>query len=143
MNDVLILAATFIAAVVASELLSGKNLQSVLGRVIICHVVAFAIAASATRIVPAAAVFVFWTGMFSLWFGLRSHIQSSILLRMLTRLRDRPATRAEILDWYNERFGRAHRVEGLVGAGLVTATGGVLAPTAKGRAVARIARLLR
>jgi len=143
MNALLALAAMFLTTIAVTELFRGDKLQSVIGRVIACHVVAFALAARAIATVPVAAVFVFWTGMFALWFGLRSHIESSILLRMLTRLRDRPATRSEILDWYNQRYGRAHRVDGLVRAGLVTAAGGVLAPTAKGRLVVRIARLLR
>jgi hypothetical protein len=143
MNDVLILAATFLAAIVLTELFRDGTLQSVLGRVLLCHIAGFAIAAWAARSVPVPALFVFWTGLFALWFGLRSHVESSILLRMLTRLRDRPATRAEILDWYNQRYGRAQRVDGLVRAGLATAAGGVLAPTAKGRAIARIARMLR
>ena len=143
MSDLLVIAAAFTAAIVVTELFVGGRLQTVPGRVIVCQVIAFALVVRATRTVPGAAVFVFWSGAFALWFGLRSHVESSILLRMLTWLRNRPATRDEILERYNERYGRAHRVDGLVHAGLVTAADGVLAPTAKGRLIVRIARLLR
>jgi hypothetical protein len=143
MTDLLVIAAVFTAAIVVTELLAGGKLQTVPGRVIVCQVIAFALVVRATRTVPMAAVFVFWTGAFALWFGLRSHVESSILLRMLTWLSDRPATRDEILEWYNARYGRAHRADGLVRAGLVTASDGVLTPTAKGRLIVRVAQLLR
>jgi hypothetical protein len=142
MNDLLVLAASFAAAVLVTEVLVREKLQSALGRVVAVHCLAFAVAAWATHTLPGTSAFVFWTGMFALWFGLRSHVESSILLRMLTSLRERPASREEILLRYNQLYGRAARVDELVRAGLVTRTPTGIAPTTKGRVVARTAVLL-
>ena len=142
MNDVLIFAAGFAAAIVATELVVRDKLQTGLARVLIVHVLASAAAALTARGLPLAAGFVFWSGMFALWFGVRSHIESSILLRLLTSLAVRPATRDELLQRYAALHGRSDRVDELIRGGLVRAGADGVTPTAKGRFVARVTRLL-
>ena len=57
---------------------------------------------------------IFWWGAFCSWFGCTSHIESSILLRMLYLLRQRPMTDADLLAEYAVHYGEALRSEQLV-----------------------------
>ncbi len=143
MKDLLVLGGGFVASACASEWFIGRKLQSALGRVLCLHVAAFIASLCFTETVGAAAAFVLWTGMFTAWFGIRSHVESSILLRMLHFLRDGHATRDEMLGRYDRHDGQAARIEELVRAGLIRRTSDGILPTRKGRFVARIAARLR
>ena len=44
---------------------------------------------------------IFWSGAFLTWFGVRSHIESSILLRMAYLLRGHPMQPGELLEEYD------------------------------------------
>jgi hypothetical protein len=86
---------------------------------------------------------VFWAGAFLSWFGIRSHLESSILLRMVYLLKQRPKTSAELLEEYERSYGSQQRVEELVRAGLLERRGEHLLVTPKGKLVLSVARLLR
>ena len=87
MTALLILCGGFLLTLAGCEWLRpiGK-LQSAVPRIGIIHVVGFAttamilLAGGLMRVVP---TLVFWSGATLAWFGLRSHLESSILLRMV------------------------------------------------------------
>jgi hypothetical protein len=79
-----------------------------------------------------AALTIFWCGAFVAWFGVRSHIESSILLKMLVLLRAAPLTDAELVAEYTTHGGRLARVEELRRGGFIARDGAVLHLTRKG-----------
>lgn len=136
-----------VAAVVASEVALGpRKIQTGLLRVIAVYgaiggglLLYFAL----VRRAEATSFALFWAGAFLSWFGVRSHIESSILLRMVYLLRRGPLAAARLLHEYEARYGAEQRLEELVRAGLAAkeAKGG-LRVTAKGRRIATVARWL-
>jgi hypothetical protein len=86
---------------------------------------------------------IFWGGSFLTWFGVRSHIESSILLRMLVFLRRQPMTEALLLAQYLSVYGEAMRLEELCRGGLAQRDRDRLSVTPKGKAVLRVVSTLR
>jgi len=86
---------------------------------------------------------VFWAGSFLTWFAARSHLESSILLRMLCILRDRPRSGNDLAAAYEAIYGPQHRLEELFRAGLLARAGPAIGLTAKGRWILWIASWLR
>jgi hypothetical protein len=86
---------------------------------------------------------VFWAGAFLSWFGVRSHIESSILLRMLYLLRKNPTTEATLLAAYEALGGEGKRREELARGGMMTMAGDRVVVTPKGRAILRVVSMLR
>jgi hypothetical protein len=147
MTALIILASGLVAVMAASEFaLNGTKLQTGLSRVLVVWAVVYLALAFVLRhydsvgIVPFT---LFWGGAFLSWFGIRSHIESSILLRMLVSLRQRPMTEAALLAEYNSRYGEAMRREELLRGGLVTTEGDRLRVSAKGRTILGIVTKLR
>jgi hypothetical protein len=143
MTDLFVLFGGFAASACAIELLVARKLHTAVGRVIAIHLIGLSAALYFMRTVDVAAALVCWSGLFVAWFGIRSHIESSILLRILYFLRGGPLTRDEILGCYDREYGRAIRIDDLVKAGLLSRRSHEIALTARGRAVARLAALLR
>jgi hypothetical protein len=85
----------------------------------------------------------FWSGAFLSWFGVRSHIENSILLRMLYLLRGKPLAEADVLAKYRSHYGEAMRVEELLRGGLTVKVGDVTSVAPKGKIILRIVALLR
>jgi len=137
----------FLAAVIASELaLLGTRVQTGLGRVMLVHVlvlVAVYWALSTTGEIGAITLLLFWTGASLSWFGVRSHIESSILLRMLFLLRQSSMKQEELLGEYESHYGESQRIEELLRAGLIQKTSGGMVPTNKGMWILRIVSLLK
>jgi hypothetical protein len=77
------------------------------------------------------------------WFGVRSHIESSILLRMLYSLRRRPMTETGLVDEYLSHYGEAARTEELLRGGLASRNGDRLSVTSKGKRILNIVSKLR
>ena len=146
MSEVLILTAGWVLAIIGSELvLRGMKLQTGLMRVLVVY---FLIGGAllvwlvgSGRIGPVACV-VFWSACFLSWFGVRSHLESSILLRMLFLLKKRPWTAQELLTEYDSHYGESARLEELVRAGLTQPGSGAPMLTSKGKAIVRIVSLL-
>lgn len=87
---------------------------------------------------------IFWSGAFLTWFGVRSHIESSILLRMAYLLRAHPMRPAELLDEYDKVYGADQRVEELFRAGLLARReSGAIEVTEKGCRVLAVAERFR
>ena len=143
MTDALIVFGLFLGTTAASELLIANRLQSAFGRIVTAHAVGLALALALVRRVEPGAVVVFWIGMSTVWFGMRSHLESSILLQVLAALRDGPSARSAILARCLHDYGPEARAGELVRGGFLQATSHGLEPTRKGRLVARIAPLLR
>jgi hypothetical protein len=85
---------------------------------------------------------VFWAGAFLAWFGVRSHVESSILLRMLYLLRSEPLSGDQVVAAYEAQYGPQQRIDELLRGGLLERSGGGYRVTAKGqRIVAAVDRL--
>jgi hypothetical protein len=147
MKDILVLVSGFLIAMIATELsLKGTKVQTGFIKVILIH----GICAAATIVYLATirplnvlpAVF-FWSGAFFSWFGVRSHIESSILLRMLYLLRGNQMTATELLQSYESHYGKADRLEELFRGGLAERRNNEIVITPKGRLILRLVLLLK
>jgi hypothetical protein len=142
-----IVAASLLAVAVASELaLRGTKLQTGLGRILVVWVVIYlpaAVALVITGDVSPFAFTVFWGGAFLSWFGVRSHIESSILLRMVHLLRRGPMAQSMLVSEYLAECGQSARTEELLRGGLAVENAGQLAVTAKGRKILAVVEKLR
>jgi hypothetical protein len=133
--------------VVGSEFaLARAKLQTALGRVLLVWL-ASCLAATvwlgrdgSVGVVP---VTIFFGGAFLVWFGVRSHIESSILLRMLVLLRGRSLSDSRLVDEYNARYGESMRVAELCRGGLVETGVDGLQLTARGKTVLFLVSKLR
>ena len=137
----------FLLAVVFSELLlKGTKLQTGLAKVLIAHsavavlLVVYLIVTGKNLIVP---LLVFWSGAFLTWFGVRSHMESSILLRMLFLLRKGPLPEKRLLQEYESHYGQSQRMEELLRGGLLENTTSGIAVTQKGKFILRVVSLLK
>src|SRR5216110_1710512 len=117
MTAISLAAAAVVVPIIGSELaLGGTKLQTGITRALVAWIASYV--AAITWIVRGAdsglaACTIFWGGVFLLWFGVRSHIESSILLRMLFLLRQSPMTDGGLLDEYMARCGESARVSEL------------------------------
>jgi hypothetical protein len=132
---------------VASEIaLGSRKLQAGITRVLLVHMtvcflaIGALIACGEIRVMT---VTIFWAGAFLSWFAIRSHIESSILLRMIHLLEKQGETPERLIRDYESSYGTALRREELCRAGLVKKNNGQLTLTAKGRSIFRIVSLLR
>lgn len=147
MSHFQIVCLAFIASLVLCELvLRGTKLQTGLSKVIVVHffcwlgTLIYFVWKGGPGIV---AVTIFWAGAFLIWFGARSHIESSILLRMLYLLRKKADTPEALLSRYHSQYGEALRVEELVRGGLVARSGDRFEVTSKGQRILRIVDALK
>jgi hypothetical protein len=148
MIEASVAAAAVLAPAVGCELtLHGRKLQTGVARVVSVWAVGYAAAASWLLLEGRAglvAFAIFWCGAFLLWFGVRSHIESSILLRMVCLLRERPMTDAQLAAEYASRCGESMRLAELHRGGLVIVDeAGTARVTQKGRIVLLVASNLR
>ena len=149
MTPLLILGGGFLLTLAGCEWLrpAGK-LQSGLQRIGAIHVAgcattaAILVADGQMRLVP---VLVFWSGAALAWFGLRSHLESSILLRMIYMLLDRSLAVDDLVSQYHAHGGRAERQAELQRAGWlhVDSSNGDVALTPKGRRIVALVSRLR
>jgi hypothetical protein len=139
-------AAVVIPAIACEVALSGAKLQTAFNRVLgvwlVCYVgTTMWLAFHGWSGLAAATVF--WLGSFVLWFGVRSHIESSILLRMLFLLRRRPMTDAQLVDAYTSVYGESRRTTELCRGGFVGAACGRMRVTSKGKVILLLASKFR
>jgi hypothetical protein len=137
----------FVAAMILSEIvLKGAKLQTGLTKVLVVHfaVVAFLVV---HRIVNHRmdwlAVLIFWAGAFLTWFGVRSHMESSILLRMLFLLRKGAISQSRLIEDYLNHYGESQRLEELFRGGLLQRTASEIVVTPKGKFILRIVSILK
>jgi hypothetical protein len=125
-------------------LLRGRRAQSGLGALLALHVAVAAgwcLAAGRLLGAPALPIALLWAGAWLLWLGVRLHIESSILLRMVRLLRDAPLPAAELLTRCESQYGVAARLRELERGGFVRRDGERFALQARGRAVAALVGL--
>ena len=139
-------AAGLLAAAVACELsLRGMRIQSGFARAFVCFALiglTTAFSLDSINALPLASFVVLWIGGFLFWLGARSHVESSILLRMLYLLLSGARSHDELLDIYEEHYDLRTRVRELRAAGLV-ASGTPASLTATGKLVLALVRSLR
>ena len=139
MIDITVVLLVLATAMVLSEgALGGRKLQSglrrvlavwgVLGAMIMAH---FAAARGSGAFVFA----LFWAGAFLSWFGVRSHVESSILLRMVYLLRGKEMTGEQLLANYESLYGARQRLEELLHSGLAEQRPEGVCLTPKGRRI--------
>ena len=147
MTPVLVLIAGVVTAGIVSEyVLRGGRIQTRLLQVLGVHAVIglaallYLVLVCGTYLIPPA---IFWAGAFLTWFGVRSHIESSILLRMAYLLREGPMGESGLLARYESHYGGSRRLDELLRARLVEQTSTGMALTAKGAMIHRITSWLR
>lgn len=142
-----VVGAAFAAAILGSDLaLAGAKVQTRLARVILVYAAVGALLLLYlrwTHVAGTVAFSIYWGGAFLSWFGIRSHIESSILLRMLFLLKNGALSRAELLAAYERHYGAPQRVDELLRAGLLQPGPDGLAATRKGLFIAKAAAWLR
>ena len=147
MSSVLLIVGGFFFAILLSELmLKGTKLQTGLAKVLVAHsavsilLVLYFIVTGRNLFV---ALLVFWAGAFLTWFGVRSHMESSILLRMLFLLREGTLPEKRLLQEYESHYGQAQRMEELFRGGLLEKTESGIAVTPKGKFILRVVSFLK
>jgi hypothetical protein len=142
-----ILVVVLFAAMAGSEfVLRGTKLQTGLGRVLVTWAAVWIFSLYPLfryGAVDPIAFTLFWGGAFLSWFGVRSHIESSILLRMLHLLRRGPTSEPEILKAYLEHAGPNARIEELLRGGLARKVGATTIVTSKGKTILGVVARLR
>lgn len=146
MKSTLILFSGFMLAVLSSELvLKGTKLQTALLKVLGIHLfwlIAISICLNRFLQFSFVVVFLFWMGAFLSWFGVRSHLESSILLRMLFFVRKEPMTEQDLVLKYENHHSEASRLEELFRANLLERSSNGFQITSKGRWIATAASFL-
>ena len=139
--------AAFFACIILCELvLKGTKLQTALIKVFLVHglcwiaLLIFLLANNESGII---AMTIFWAGAFLTWFGIRSHIESSVLLRMLYLLRQQPVSSDQLLSQYHSHYGKELRIEELIRGGLLESGSSELNVSKKGNLILRIVQLLK
>jgi hypothetical protein len=135
----------FLLAVIGSDLvLNGAKVQTGLAKVLLVYASVGSVVLLYLRWVDGSLVAfaIFWGGGFLSWFGVHSHVESSILLRMLALLQQGRKTRGELLQEYEACCGQAQRLEELLRAGLVVEGAQAIELTPKGRLIVRAAAWL-
>jgi hypothetical protein len=140
-------AAAVLIPVIGSEFaLGGAKLQSRPARVLGVWVAGY-VAALSWLVLHAGSGFItltiFWGGAFLFWFGIRSHIESSILLRMLFLLRYGPTTDARLVEEYASLYGESKRLEELRRGRFIVQDCDGIRITPKGKAVLLVVSKLR
>jgi hypothetical protein len=140
-------AAAVLIPVIGSEFALGRaKLQSASARALAVWIVGYLAAACWLALHGGSGVIaftIFWGGTFLLWFGVRSHIESSILLRMLFLLRQRPMTDARLLETYASVYGESMRLDELCRGRFIVKQRDTMRITPKGKAVLRVVSKLR
>jgi hypothetical protein len=147
MMGLLVVAALLLAAMTASEMaLRGTKLQTGLARVLVVWAAVW-LAGLYPLLrygdVGPVVFTIFWGGAFLSWFGVRSHVESSILLRMLYLLRGKPMTEAQLLETYSSQYGEAMRIEELLRGRMAARNGEGMTVTPKGKAILQVVSRLR
>jgi len=147
MNDIAIVVVALIAAMWISELaLRGTKLQTGLVRVLAAWGSVYALTLGYTLLrsgISPIGFTILWGGAFLSWFGLRSHAESSILLRMLVMLRRGASSDEELVARYVSLYGETARIDELCRGGLAQKARGSFTVTAKGSTVLRVVSKLR
>jgi hypothetical protein len=146
MKSVFTLLGSFFLAILSSEfVLRGTKLQTVLLKVAGLHLFWFAAASFYliyTHQLSLVVLSIFWIGAFLSWFGVRSHLESSILLRMLFFTRSGPMSETDLLSKYESHHSEASRLEELFRANLLIRAPNGIRITAKGKWIAATADFL-
>jgi hypothetical protein len=141
------LGAALLVVLIGSELaLGGIKLQTGLSRALAAWTLVYLISVyplSRFGDIGFVAFTIFWGGAFLSWFGVRSHLESSILLRMLVLLRQRSLSERELVASYTALYGEAMRREELFRAGLAAMDGDRVVVSAKGRTILEVVAKLR
>ncbi len=139
--------AGFATAVFLSEVaLKGRKLQTGLAGVLLVHMVVAGLLLVyffATGRPVWDTLLIFWTGAFLTSFGVRSHMESSILLRILSFLRRRIVSESDLLQEYESHYGAAQRLEDLFLGGFLERGPGGAIITTKGKFILRVVSLLK
>jgi hypothetical protein len=117
----------FLIAIIISEAaVGGRKVHFAAATLVVVHGALCAIATVfATRdgTVSPVPVLFFWGGALLTWIGIRSHIENSILLRMLYFLRTSPnMTRSALSEAYDSHHGTELRLRELEDSGFINRT---------------------
>jgi len=142
----LVLGALFAVMVLSELVLGNTKLQTGLSRILVAWTLVYLAAIYFVVHYGNVGVLgftVFWGGAFLSWFGVRSHIESSILLRMLHLLRSGPRDEAGIVNAYMAIGGERVRLEELLKGGMAIREGDGFSVTPKGKTILGVVAKLR
>ncbi len=134
-----------VAAISAEMVMRGTKLQSGLIQILIVHIIVGAITLLFLSYYHNVRPFIpmmFWCGAWLSWFIVRSHLESSILLRMLSILRRGSYTDEELLAIYEEYYGFKERIKELLEGRLIEKEEGKFILCYKGEKVLKIRDVL-
>lgn len=147
MNGILLVLGALVAVMVLSEIVLGKTkLQTGLSRILAAWTLVYLAGIYFVVYYGSVSVLaftIFWGGAFLSWFGVRSHIESSILLRMLHLLRRGPQSEAEIVSAYMAIGGEDVRIEELLKGRMAVRNGDGFIVTPKGKTILGVVAKLR
>ena len=147
MGIVFLIIGGFVGAVLLSEIaLKGTKLQTGLTKVVLVHAAVAGLVLVYLLITHRTgwlALLIFWAGAFLTWFGVRSHMESSVLLRMLFLLRRSSIPEKLLLEEYESHYGEAQRLEELFRGALLERTTAGVVVTPKGKFILRAVSLLK
>ena len=132
------LSGTFLAVEIMLFLL-GSKLQTRLNIILVFFILSLILACFLIREIHPVFLVMLWGGFFLAWFGVRSHIESSILLRILHMIHKNPGiSPKDLIRDYEEEQGTVERMAELERGGYFKPDGTSFTLTGKGRMVARI-----
>lgn len=136
---------TLLAPIAAEIVLKGRRLQSNVKRVAPLYIVialcCITIGAY-THYTHPIVIVMYWCGYFLTWFGIRSHLESSILLKMLTTLQASNLSRDELMSSYLQSYSTQSRIAELDNSGLLESKKGIISITPSGKKLLSVIDLL-
>lgn len=144
---VVILFAFLVAMGIGEIVLVRQKVQFAAASLALVHGVIFmmtTICATALGEVAPVSVLLFWAGAFLLWLGIRSHIESSILLRMLYLVKEsnNSMARSALVHLYDQHHGADPRLLELEKSGFIARRSGRVEILAKGRLARKMYNLI-
>jgi predicted transcriptional regulator len=133
---VALMTCTLLAPIGAEIVLKGRRLQSNVKRVVPLYIVmalcCITIGAY-THYPHPIVILMYWCGYFLTWFGIRSHLESSILLKMLTTLQKSSLSRDELMKAYLQSYSIRSRITELENSGLLESKKDIVSITTSGK----------
>ena len=131
-------AVTFLAVEILLFML-GSKLQTRLAPILALFLLSLILALFTIKEIHPFFLVFLWGGFFLAWFGIRSHIESSILLRILYTLGKSPGISSEdLIQAYEKKQGPEERLAELKRGGFLKPDKDTFTLTGKGRIVAKV-----
>lgn len=147
MNElVFIIFGTFVILFLSELVLGDKKIQTVVFKLFFAFIVVLGLLIACLATVSTNNLFVFIVlelGVFISWFGIRSHLQNSILLRFTCYLREDSLTKSQLINVYQKNHGLKEKMKELEEAKLIRVDQQFFELTPKGKLVLFIVKIFK